>query len=181
MASWIAAGISLAVFVGATQPEALRARRWGKIIPSVGLVWLIARLAVLGVAGGFLAVWLTVLLAFLWAPVISHYTSGWLLGWLCRFSSDEGGFRINYTAARIFAEERRFAEAIEAVRRELRKSPLDYEGHLLLAALHRELKQPLEAAAALAVVINNPAATEEQRNAARAGKEELRKEFAAAH
>lgn len=179
MVSLIITAISLVIFIYATQPEELRDNRWVKIVFSTPAVWLIAQMATGGPAGGFMAVGCTLLLAFFWAPVISHYTSGWLLDQVQRFSTDEGGFRVDFSQARIHIDQRQFPESIKAVRHELRKDPKNYEGHLLLAGLYREMKQPSEAMAALAVILDNPAATEEQKRVARAGLEELRNELGA--
>lgn len=170
------AGAAFVVFVLATRPEETRENRWVKIIPSTLLVWLAAALATAGVAGAFMAFLTFVLLTLIWAPVYSHYLSGGIMNLFHGFHTDEGGFRTDYSEARVKIDQGELAQAVKAVEHELRKDPVNYEGRLLLASLYRELGKPADAAAQLEVILRNPLATADQKRFALAGQEQLRHE-----
>ena len=177
MTAWILAAAAFGLMLWATHEEETRAQRWYKILPSVVAVWLMVKAAPNGTAGAFAAFGLGAIVAAVWSPVLSHHLSGWLLGQLHQFSTDTGGFRVDLTEARVWIEKGAYRRAIRCVKEELRKDARNYEALLLLATLHRELKEPAPAAAALDGILGNPAATDEQKRFARLGQDELRKEF----
>lgn len=85
-----------------------------------------------------------------------------------------GSRRAEFQFARSLAEERDFDGALAAIRDELEKEPKNYEGHILLATIYKELRQPEPAMAALDVIIQNPEAMPDQIAFARSAIPELR-------
>lgn len=175
----IAIGISLilafGLFLAMSQPLELREGRWLNIGFSLVMVWVIA--LTLQNGPGYAAIpviFLFVGVCFLWSPNVAHGLSGLLLNTLfegCGKGSI-GGFRPDYREARAKIDAEQWDAAIELVQHELIKSPTDYEGRTLLAALYHEKELPSEAIVHLEVILHNPHATDAQKSAAAAAKTE---------
>jgi tetratricopeptide (TPR) repeat protein len=83
------------------------------------------------------------------------------------------GLRPEFRYARYARREGDLKEAMKLVRQELEKDPTNYEGLLLLAAIHEEMKRPDQAVSALNAILSNPGATEAQKEFARAEQDRL--------
>ena len=85
-----------------------------------------------------------------------------------------GSRRAEFQFARSLARENDFGGALAAIREELEKDPQNYEGHILLATIYKELRQPDRALEALNVILENPNAMPGQIEFARSAAPELR-------
>jgi hypothetical protein len=65
-------------------------------------------------------------------------------------------------------------KAVACIRHELSKEPKNFEGLLLLAEIYEDLNEPAAALAQLNIIIDNPEATEEQKEVARQEQENCR-------
>lgn len=166
--------IALPLFLALSRPHEVRDSRWPRIAISLILVWTLAGLVVapvsLGLAGG---VFMFVLLVFLWrhqlayrvaVPVVNALYGG-------RFG---GGFRPDFGAARSRAADGDVDTAMAMLREELEKDPLNYEGLMLLASAYQHKKLPDEAIRQAELILNNPAASADQKRIAEAMRQECR-------
>ncbi len=175
----IAIGITLilafGLFLAISQPLELREGRWLKVGFSLASVLVIALTLQNGLSYAAIPViFLFVGVCFLWSPNLAHGLSNLAINSLfggCGKGSI-GGFRPDYREARAKIDAEQWDAAIALVQHELTKSPTDYEGRALLAALYHEKKLPSEAIVHLEVILHNPHATDAQKSAAAAAKHE---------
>jgi hypothetical protein len=167
--------ISLGIFWKLTNPLELRGQRWIKIIPSLLIVFFLGETLRQGIGFQMIgSIFMMVLLTFIWAPTLSHYSSKGFIHFL--FSDSDrsilGGFVPDYHIARSFIQDEKWDEAMKAVENELDKDLNNYEGRRLMASLLLQKNQPDKAIPHLQVILANPHATEEQKQFARHGIEE---------
>jgi hypothetical protein len=165
--------LALALFFALSQPLELRERRWSKIGGSLVLVLVMVLIDQSGLGYGMiLEVFLLVVLCFMWMPHVAHCVSALLVNTM--FGGFEkgslGGFRPDYREARIRIEAGDLDAAIELVQHEIGKAPTDFEGRSLMAALYHEKKQPRKALVHLEAILNDPQATDSQKQAAAVAK-----------
>ena len=150
----------LALFLLLSSPHELRRTRWIKIAISVPFYLLL--FAAKGFAFGFMLA----VLAFIWAPNIAWFASGALAGLIQGTSNINSGPQ-DFRMGRSYLREGNLTKAIEATIVELQKDPTSYEGNMLAAQLYLEVQQPEPAIESLERVLNNPSATELQKEMAR--------------
>jgi hypothetical protein len=176
---------ALIVFLFLSHPLELRSTRWRKILLSAPLVFLVAigmsssldfKLGLASVAG-------VVVLSFIWCGNLSWFFGGSFAGFFYGDISSPTGMGVNFRYAKNHRRDGELKQAIVAIEHELKKDPKNFEGLLLLAGVYQDLKQPEKALVQLAIVSNNPDATESQKEVARAEVkqcEQLQKHLAAA-
>ena len=144
-----------------TQPEELRRHRWLRILFSLPLIACALTFFLPFFIGGI------GLLAIIWSDVLGHYTSGWFTDFLHRDISSETGMKPDFRYAKNHRRDGEPQKALAAIQHELGKDPKNFEGLLMLAETHEDLNQPGAALAQLAIILDNPEATEEQKEVAR--------------
>ena len=149
----------LALFLFLSHPHELRRTRWIKIAASIPLCYL------LYAVGGFAFGFLLTMLAIIWAPNIAWFASGALVGLIHGTSNVNSGPQ-DFRMGRSYLRDGNFTKAIEVTVVELQKDPTSYEGNMLAAQLYEEVEQPEPAIEAMERVLNNPGATELQKDSA---------------
>ncbi|HVY68537.1 MAG TPA: hypothetical protein VHH73_01325 [Verrucomicrobiae bacterium] len=169
----IITGIGLVLFWWLTTPQELHYYRGWRLALSLLLVWTIAGLwsPSRPTSGMIPGIFLFVMLGFLWSPAISHWTAGGLIRFL--YGGGGGGFRADFYFARARAAEGDAEGTVRALREELGKDPLNYEGLMLLASAYQHLQKPDDALAQVDLILGNPGATDAQKEIARAAREEI--------
>jgi len=175
---WISIGIVIIsswLFWKLTNHEELRPRRWIRIVPSLFIVFCLCESLRQEINQDMIgSIALFVILAFIWAPTLSHIGSKSFVHFI--FSDSDrsilGGFVPDYHIARSFIEEEKWEDAMKAVEYELDKDSNNYEGRRLMASLYLQINEPKKAIAQLQVILANPHATDEQKQFARHGIQE---------
>jgi len=109
-----------------------------------------------------LAGFLILALALIWCGPIAHLLAGPITNFIYSRGSQSAGHIPNYKYAREKALDGDFKEAIKMCQWELSKQPDNYEGLLLLATVHMEMKQPKLALEQVAVILKIPHLSEQQ-------------------
>ena len=160
-----------AVFLLLTRPAELSGeRRWKTHISHILLIFAMLGLgARVADAGGLEAVALAgsllslLGLGFLWAPNLTFLASRGATSLLYGDGEGGGGFRTDFREARLRIREGEWNGAVKLIELELTKEPKDFEGLRLLAEACGQLKMFEKAQAQMETILNNPAATDDQK------------------
>jgi hypothetical protein len=162
------------VFLALSQPEEVRAGRWFKIAISVPLVWAMSLILQGGLSLGMIAfLFMLLTLGIVWCGNISHFLSVRIVHFLFDTNNPSMGFRPSFDYARTAIRDGELEEAVKLIKVELAKDPKNYEGRMLMTRVLDAMQVPAEAMAHLAVILENPEATDSQKQCALAEKERL--------
>jgi tetratricopeptide (TPR) repeat protein len=165
------------LFFWLTNPAEMRPHRWVRIGLSVVPVSFLAGiffgegLPCSPIGGIALMLWIVAnggVLCLLWLNPLSHLAAGGVVNLLDPDPGPSRYTRPDYGLAQSHRREGEIKEAIAATRRELEKEPANFEGLILLAQLYQDVNLPKDALRQLEVILNDPQATDEQKEAARA-------------
>ncbi len=160
------------MFALSSHPD-LREERKRAILRSLPLLYLLSLWNVFS--------WIAiVILAFLWHSILSWHFARIFTASMFGTGRAGGSFRPEYHMVRHFLKIGDPVQAQRALNEELEKDPLNYEGLLLQAQLHLDLKKHALAVKDLEKILSNPVATDAQKEIARSEKQRIEFEFAPA-
>jgi hypothetical protein len=168
------------LLIAVTQPIDLRAHRWRRIGLSLPWVTFLGQILIdRGLPGGWTGgvatmMWLSVnigILGLIWGGPLAGLAAHGVVRLLDPPFQEARLTRPDFSAARRHRQEGELKEAVEAARKELKKDAVNYEGLILLAQLYQDLNLPEEALKQLDIILGNPQATDDQKEAARVEKE----------
>jgi hypothetical protein len=107
--------------------------------------------------------------------VLQHFVFDWrgVARFIYGDANPSASYRTDYRIAKNHLRDREFELAIEATRVELEKDPKNYEGLMIAAAIYEHMKLPGNGINQLDIILNNPEASDAQKNVARTEKERL--------
>ena len=179
----------LAVFLGLfwvmlriSRDEELRPSRWWRLPASLVPAWICSRFLADVILrdwsidlGQLIVIVAVVALGFLWRESLAWLASGAFMATIFGDQFRLTGFQPTFRFARIALRDGDWKEALAMTQEELAKSPLNFEGLLLLAEIHIGLDEPAKALVELEKILANPDSTPDQRNTAEAWKSQCLK------
>jgi hypothetical protein len=150
--------VGVPIIYWSNRPEAEKRTAWARILRSIPLIGSVSSLL------------------FIWADMICDCVAGWLVNFLFEGGFSRTGQHPDYRLARLHRRDGERAEAMAAIRTELDKDAKNFEGRLMLAEIYEDMNQPKEAMEQIDIILNNPAATPDQKEVARNEREKCRRQ-----